>query len=204
MPPPLPHAPILVAKTAATAAPIWFDGHEGLGVWVGSLASVIVAAVALGLPFLMRWLDGDARRRNGAATSITAAHHARYALGLIVHFQEECWAIVQNPLNKSGRQWAFELQIARRTLESAQTLEIGDPGLRRLMIAAQAWMEQAETLVPLPADEALFQLQYSTGARQAADAELLHHLRHFMLRFGTPLVPWLDRLLSLFRRRAPD
>lgn len=179
------------AKIAPVAPPIWFDPHEGLGVWLGSIASVFVALVALGLPFLMRWLDKVSQRRKTAANSITAAHHARHALGVILEWQKELYFIGQNPMNRSERRWAFEFQVAARTLTNSLELDFGDPGLQRLAVAALTWSEMALDLTALPPDEALFQLQYTTAPREAADAELQRELRHFMLELGEPLLPRL-------------
>jgi hypothetical protein len=52
------------AAACAGSVVCWLDQHEGLGVWAGSGASLLVAVVAVGVVFLQRHLERRARLRS--------------------------------------------------------------------------------------------------------------------------------------------
>lgn len=156
-----------------TAVLCWFDHHEGAGSWLGALATFLAVVVALALPFVMRWLDHVSQIQRVAFSSFMATHHARTALKLIMDLQRELYARGQTELNATNRQWEFELQVAHDTMAQAVKPELRDPALLPLLMATQRWIEMAIGVLPLSQADGLFQMQYSTAAREKTFDDLL-------------------------------
>ena len=177
----------MTTKIAATCSmfwPCWFDQHEGAGAWLGAVATFAAVSVALLLPILFRWLDRADENRQVAMDSFLASHHARSALLLIMELQRERYAIGETPLNTTHRQWAFELGVADGALAIAMEAELRDPALLPYLVAARAWAQMALRVLDLSPADGLFQMQYSTAAREAASTDLLR-LQHQFLDFAT-------------------
>jgi len=166
----------------------WFDVHEGLGVWIGSAASLFVGMVALALPFLLRWLDRVSKLQQISLNSFLAVHHARGALLLIMELQRYLYSLGQTPLNATNRQWEFELGVAQGTLEMAMKSEIRDPAVLPELVAVLGWTKMALGVLPLDGADGLFHMQYSTAAREKSAADLLR-MQHTFLDNATRLLP---------------
>lgn len=177
-----------IAVACTTLWPCWFDQHEGAGAWLGAIATFMAACVALLLPFLLRWLDRVDTDRQLAWDSFLAAHHARGALLLIMELQRERFATGQNPLNATNRQWAFELDVADGTLAFLMEAKLRDPALLPHLVSARAWTQVALQTLDLSPADGLFQMQYSTAAREQAASDLLR-LQHQFLEFATKTFP---------------
>jgi hypothetical protein len=158
----------------------WIDQHEGVGVWAGAVATLLAVCVALVLPFLMRASDHADARRRIASNSVLAIHHATGILHLIMELQTELCAIGQTPLNRTNRQWAFDLVVMDGALKLAMDAELRDPMLLRLLVACREWAQMALSVLSLDPDKGLFELQFSTATREATTAELLRLRKQFL------------------------
>ena len=102
------------------------------------------------------------------------------ALKTIADLQGDLYEQQRTSQGGQNRQWAFELRVGEETVRKALTDDIGDPALIEHLVAVQAWAADTRTVLPLPAKDALFQLQYSTQAREAAEASLRRMMPGFL------------------------
>jgi hypothetical protein len=164
----------------------WIDQHEALAVWTGSIASLVVAATAVFMVLLQRWLERVGERQRIANCSMLACHHARGALHVIMDYQRDLY----ERLRSGGelfinRQWAFDLEVALDTVELALRTDIFDPALVADLASVRAWtkiaIDTSRTATfqnePKPA---LDRLQASTTAREQADEGLLRMQKVFL------------------------
>jgi hypothetical protein len=122
----------------------YFDGHEGAGVWLGALASLLVAVVAVAVPHVQHHLESRTKLQNLHYGRVLAFTAGLSGLKLLTELQGEAFERGRTGQgNPIFRDWEFELRAAQQAVSLSTMTDLRDPVAIERLVNIRLWLADA-------------------------------------------------------------